>query len=458
VTAESLTGELLDDVANFVGRYVVLSSEQETALALWVVHTHVVDAIGITPYIAITSPEKGSGKTLLLEVLEQLVAKPWLTGSLSAATLARKIHQVRPTLLLDESDAAFKGDREYAETLRGVLNSGFKASGSYSRCVGASGTNLKVEDFKTFSAKAIAGIGQLPDTVADRSIRICLKKKLASERVERKLERTFPSTAAPFKERIENWAEENEERLARLDLAPLGELNDRAADIWEPLLGVAYLAGEKWFIRARSAAVVLSGREATDNESLGVRLLADIRTVFKDHDRISSKGLASQLAEFEESPWSEFGRPPKPITPPGIARLLKRFEVRPRTVRFDDDTTAKGYHREQLEDLWARYLAPPPISSVTPSQPARLSEEPAVPNRHTTPFVTVLEDAANPHGLGDVTPVTAKQGGTRPLPGDDGFLDYIATVHLAGHVTTSEALERERHHDLVLRRRKVKSG
>ena len=68
----------------------------------------------------------------LLEVLELLVAKPWLTGSVSAAVLARKVHQVRPTLLLDESDAAFKGEREYAEALRGVLNSGFKASGSYS--------------------------------------------------------------------------------------------------------------------------------------------------------------------------------------------------------------------------------------------------------------------------------------------------------------------------------------
>ena len=93
MTADSLTGELLDDVVAFLRRYVVLSSEQATAIALWTVHSHAVNAIGITPYLAITSAEKGSGKTLLLEVLEQLVAKPWLTGSVSAATLARKIHQ-----------------------------------------------------------------------------------------------------------------------------------------------------------------------------------------------------------------------------------------------------------------------------------------------------------------------------------------------------------------------------
>ena len=478
MTAESLIAEPLDDVVAFVRRYVVLSREHATAVALWTVHTHSVDALGITPYLAITSAEKSSGKTLLLEVLELLVAKPWLTGSVSAATLARKIHQVRPTLLLDESDAAFKGDREYAETLRGVLNSGFKASGSYSRCVGANGTNLKVEDFKTFCAKAIAGIGQLPDTVADRSIRIRLQKKLASERVERKRERTIAAEAAPLRERLERWAEENDERLARLDLAPLDELGDRAADIWEPLLGIAYVAGQKWFVRARAAAVVLSGRDAVDDESLGVQLLADVRTIFDDRgiDKLASATLGEALAEIEESPWGEWHG--KPITAHGVARLLKRFEVRPRTVRFDDDTTAKGYHREQFEDLWARYLPTPPIQTVTPSQPASLSEKPTVANRHKSPLVTVVESAANPHGERDVTAVSVQEGGTdeedalsaeldyyrsrrdaplenpapcSPFPGDEDFLDFIAAAVHAGHITTGEALEREQVHRRVPR-------
>jgi hypothetical protein len=41
-------------------------------------------------------------------------------------------------------------------------------------------------------------------------------------------------------------------------------------------------------------------------------------------------------------------------------------------------------------------------------------------------------------------------GRRSPLPGDDGFLDFIATVHRAGHITTGEALEGERTHRLVL--------
>jgi hypothetical protein len=98
---------LLTEIARFLCRYVVLTSPQADALALFVAHTHAFEAAEATPYIAITSAEKRSGKTRLLEVLETLVARPWLTGRVTAAVLARKVDAECPTLLLDESDAAF---------------------------------------------------------------------------------------------------------------------------------------------------------------------------------------------------------------------------------------------------------------------------------------------------------------------------------------------------------------
>jgi hypothetical protein len=110
-------------------RFVVLSEEQADAVALWVLHTHALPAADTTPYLAITSAEKRSGKTTLLEVLELLVARPWLTGRTTTAALVRKVDKVdKVTVLLDESDAAFNGDKEYGETLRGVLNTGYRLS------------------------------------------------------------------------------------------------------------------------------------------------------------------------------------------------------------------------------------------------------------------------------------------------------------------------------------------
>ena len=107
-----------------IQRYVVLGDSESLALSLWVLHTHAIEAAFTTPLLSITSAEKECGKTRLLEVRDVLVARPWLTMRTTAAALLRRTDAKLPTLLLDESDAAFRGDREYAETLRGLLNSG----------------------------------------------------------------------------------------------------------------------------------------------------------------------------------------------------------------------------------------------------------------------------------------------------------------------------------------------
>ena len=56
-------------VAWLVRRFVVLSPDQAAVVALWIAHTHSIDAFEQTPYLAITSAEKRSGKTRKLEVV-----------------------------------------------------------------------------------------------------------------------------------------------------------------------------------------------------------------------------------------------------------------------------------------------------------------------------------------------------------------------------------------------------
>jgi hypothetical protein len=198
--------QLLEAVRSFVLRYVVLSDEQADLLALWVVHTYALDAADTTPYLEIISAEKRSGKTRLLEVLDTIAARSWFTGRVTAAVLVRKVADQTPTLLLDESDAAFKGDREYAEALRGILNAGFRRGGVASLCVGQ-GANLSYADFAVFSLKAIAGIGKLPDTISDRCIHIELKRRARSEHVERfRLRRVRPE-AEQLRADCEAWAQ-----------------------------------------------------------------------------------------------------------------------------------------------------------------------------------------------------------------------------------------------------------
>jgi hypothetical protein len=182
---EHLKGaDLLDYLAGFIKRFVIVTDIQASVISLWVIHTYLNGWGDTTPYLHIYSPEKRSGKTRLLEIMEQLVNKPWFTGRVTPAVLARKIDKEIPTLLLDESDAAFKSNQEYSQTLRGILDSGYRRSGKYSVCIGQ-GANLTYKDFSTYCPKAFAGIGSLPDTIADRSIPIELKRRSKNESVSK---------------------------------------------------------------------------------------------------------------------------------------------------------------------------------------------------------------------------------------------------------------------------------
>src|SRR5438094_829259 len=107
--SENALATLLDRVGAFFRLYVVFPYEAAlVAAVLWVAHTHAVDAFDVTPYLAVTSPEKRSGKTRLLEVAELLVSRPWRVVRPTEAVLFRKIEKDCPTLLLDEVDAIFR--------------------------------------------------------------------------------------------------------------------------------------------------------------------------------------------------------------------------------------------------------------------------------------------------------------------------------------------------------------
>ena len=369
-TTKKIDGaKLLDRIAEFIRRFVALSEAQRIIVTLWVIQTHLLSAIDCTPYLAITSAEKQSGKTRLLEVLETIVANPWLTGRVTAAVLIRKIDAAQPTLLLDESDAAFGGEKEYAETLRGVLNTGYRRGGKASCCVGKGG-ETSYKDFSTFCAKAIAGIGKLPDTVADRSIPIRLKRAAREDSaIQRFRRRDIDAEASELHSYIESFALAISAKVTEARPQLPDELTDRQQDAAEALLAIADLAGGHWPATARHALVELCTDAQKADESIGRTLLADTRQIFdeKDTDRISSAELACGLAEIETSPWGEWSNG-RAISPAKVARLLRPFSITPHNIRVGD-RTPKGYEREDFEDAWKRYLGPAQTRPSCSSRP-----------------------------------------------------------------------------------------
>jgi len=408
-TVEWSPGELaslLDITVATIRRYVVLDDACSVAATLWVAHTHVFEAFATTPYLSVTSAEKRCGKTRLFDVLSLLVARPWRAISPSEAVVFRKIQADRPTLLLDEVDAIFGPKANgNAEALRSLLNAGNRRGTTVPRCVGASFT---LTDFNTFCPKALAGIGELPETVADRSVPIRLKRKSPGEQAERFRQREALEVTQPLAQSLASWAAHAAPSLAEARPAVPEVLNDRAEEAWEPLLAIADLAGEAWAERARLAAVSLSTGQAQEDESIGVRLLADIFCIFdtSNLERMPSAQLAEKLAKLEEAPWGDLrGRP---LDSRGLARRLKRYEIHPKVIRVGTET-ARGYAREVFEDAWSRYLpsnASLSVTSATLAQPCAFAGDSAT----VTPDTLLRsENGVFPLNHADVTGVAHKQ-------------------------------------------------
>jgi len=415
-------GRLLDATELHLRRYVVLTDDQACAVTLWTAHTWAIDFAYCTPYLDIHSPEKRSGKTRLLEVLDTIVAKPWLTGGTSKAALVRKVDHAKPTLLLDESDTAFGGDKEYAEALRGVLNNGYTRGKPYTTCIGQS-TAIRTKDFDVFGPKAIAGIGRLPDTVADRSIPIALNRRAPGERVERFRRRRAEEEGGELANGFFQLRETN--GFVPLDEAEPqlpDELDDRAQDVWEPLLAIADLADGEWPNRARDAAKRLSDSVGQESDSYGIRLLADCRTVFDGHDALSTSELIERLYALEEAPWGEWQ-----IRPKRLADLLRPYGIRSCGIRVGD-RTPRGYRREDFEGEWRRYLPDLPSQNATSATTALTSQEPGVLETQHDPNVADSKGAENPHSNADVADVAFRSPDTRQEAVNGGpteeVLDY----------------------------------
>ncbi len=390
--------DLLDELADYIRHYVVLRVEQAETVALWIAHAEVIEAFDTTPYLYVFSPMPRSGKSRLLEVIEVLVARPLATTNISDAALFRAITAERPTLLFDEIDATFGPKARDREDLRGLLDAGWRRGGLVRRMGGAQKTTL--EAFEVFCPKVLAGIGRLPTTITDRAIPIEMKRKVPGETVARFRRREAKQSAEPLRLGLEAWAEESLDQLRDARPKLPDALDDRAQDFWEPLLAIADLAGGTWPERARQAALALSTGDEREDDSLGVRLLADCRTAFEGQERLPTAELIRVLVEDEEAPWADW-RDRGQLSPRELARLLKPYGITSRTIRLDAGTP-KGYHREQFEDAWTRYL-PVPGPSIRHNATTRMDTGVAAyPDPPQPDPCGGWKSGANRHGYSDV--------------------------------------------------------
>jgi len=340
----------LDALRSALLRYAVLPSpEALDATVLWTVATHAQGCWNTATRLVITAPEKRCGKSRLMDVIEATCHHPLMSVNISPAALVRSIGAEPPTLLIDEADTVFKRGGGN-EPLRGILNAGHQRNRPYIRWQG----NMR-EDVPTFAMAAIAGIGDMPDTVMDRAVVVRMRRRRADEHVSPfRIGRDDVALHA-LREEIAEWTVKHADELAVAD--PRLPVEDRAADNWAPLVAIADAEGGDWPRRARKAAITLTAQqdEEATSGSVGTLLLRDLRTLFGSEAFLSTAAILAMLAESDEGPWSDLA-----LTSRGLSDLLRPYGITPSSTGQE-----RGYRRSAFADAWARYLPTDGLTVLT---------------------------------------------------------------------------------------------
>ncbi|MGA2233838.1 MAG: DUF3631 domain-containing protein, partial [Tepidisphaeraceae bacterium] len=360
------TAGLLTDIEATIKKHVILSDHAAAALAVWVLHTWTFELRDIVAYVAIESPEKRCGKTTLLSVLAAMTHKPLIASNVTVGALFRAIDTCRPTLFIDEADTFLAGNG----TMRGIINSGntwrtayvLRLSRAKQNQVGRESSRAVSElppeppsdpglkKYSCWCPKVIAMIGQVPDTISDRSIVVSMSRKLVTEPCAPLAE----LNTTEIKAKCARFALDARDAIAQSPKIRGEGLNDRAADTFDPLYVIARLAGEGWEQKLHTAALSLASTALANNS--GTELLLDILSIFmlSGRERVLIRDLALTLREggcgiksfaLKYSNFNEYR----------ISQILRSYGVKTMPVR-DGKEVGRGYAITQFEEAIRRYV------------------------------------------------------------------------------------------------------
>lgn len=266
-----------------------------------------------------------------------------------------------------------------------------------------------------FAAVALAGLDDLPDTISSRAVIVRMRRRAPGERIESYRRRVHEADGHELRDRLAAWTGSHWHALADAwpDL-PAG-IEDRNADVWEPLLAIADAAGGHWPTTARVTAVTLVTSGAANGRGFGVQLLGDLRAVFDGHAFVATDEILTALHAVDESPWADIrGRA---LDARGLSTRLGKYGIKPKQKRIGE-RVVRGYERAELSDSWARYL------------PAVVTDETGPSSKEIPPRGMEEESRWGPRplaptGVTSVTPATECRVCREPM----SFADAGETTH-----------------------------
>lgn len=348
--------DLLNETRAFVRRFWAPPSEVALdAFTLWLVHTHAVNddrlVFETSPRMGLFSIGPASGKSTALEMLELLCGRGKRIADPTAPALMGLLSHERATILIDELDTLM-GSGAGGRSTRTIMLEGYSEGGTIAR-----GTQVRgYTEVSCFAPMAFAGMRQnfisnpRLDALRTRTIMLLCKPRGPGQVVESYRRRLHSGQARALNAALVKWGSRNANTLSDCWPEPPDGIEDRAAELWEPLLAIGEVVGGTWAERARNACRVIAlGEPEEDDEEPDTpveMLLADMGQIFMGEERLATRTIVERLLLLPGSAWKRF--PNMIAAGKEIAAMLEPRGVAPRPVKLDG-TTVRGYDRADLE-------------------------------------------------------------------------------------------------------------
>lgn len=350
--------EVVKKLETWFSSYMAMPREYALVVALWVLNTHVFQAFDAVPYVVCCASTKQSGKTVLTELAALVSKNGKVITDVTKATLFRML-EARDGIMTICIDEFEKQSREGSE-LRPFANAGYRRGQSIPRTM----PNGKVVDFPVFCPKWFAQIGDVYDTLRDRSIVLWLSRGIPARKYRRS--------------EAEREAIALNQEIAQLFRLMAGNeikyveatwLEGRDEEIWSPLFSLAHafdLSKEDRdrLVAASADLTAAKTQKARTFENLGtcegtaqedqyaVRVLRDLVSVLREDEKaIPSDVAVERLKSIPSGPWRHYKGGLNEI---GLAAMLARYQALaeyPKVVFISKKTKPhhlRGYHTAAL--------------------------------------------------------------------------------------------------------------
>ncbi|WP_239656316.1 DUF3631 domain-containing protein [Mycobacterium riyadhense] len=368
---------LLDELRRWYETYIRVTADDDlSTLAVWTVHTHLVEELYTSPRLVVDSTMPGAGKTTVLDHLSRLCHRPLQAASLSSpALLPRLLDQEMRTILLDEVHRSLRPDRPGVDDILAVINTGYRVGATRPVLIPTKGGGWDTREMPTYAPVAMAGNApNLPDDTVSRQIRILLMPDLDGTVDDSDWEH-IEGDAMELRDRLAAWADQVRDQVRGMAVDLPAGCVGRAKERWRPLARVASAAGGHWpqtvdrIIRAD-----LDYESAERDAGLrrlppGMVLLCDLHAVWPDHDDlVPTRDLVGRLITHNTEYWGDRSGYGKALTETRLGKLLSQASqvtsVRP------GGRGPRGYLRAQLTPVWSRLrIGTPPSSPGAPGEP-----------------------------------------------------------------------------------------